>query len=52
MSNRVYKTFQKLPWFEEAISEGDEYFVWFFEELLEDLEDKDLSLYKIGRAHV
>lgn len=45
MSKRVYKTFQNLPWFEEAISEGEEYFVWFFEELLADLEDKDLSLY-------
>lgn len=45
MSKRVYKTFQNLSWFEEVISEGEEYFVWFFEELLADLEDKDLSLY-------
>ena len=31
---------------------GEEYFVWFFEELLADLEDKDLSLYTYISSYI
>lgn len=33
-----------LPWFEEVIEDGCDSFVWFFEELLNDAEMRDLSL--------
>lgn len=41
---REYRGYSDLPWFEDIFSNGCETVVWFFEELIDDAESKDLSL--------
>ena len=46
MSSKIgtFRGYTDLPWFDEVLENGCESFVWFFEELLNDAEMRDLSL--------
>lgn len=46
MSSKIgtFREYTDLPWFDEVLENGCESFVWFFEELLNDAEMRDLSL--------